>query len=423
MPVALNLYKIRDAKDEGNAFFRSVQAQKTQYQGFWLVTWDGHVLASPLAISRELPPNQSDWPKMMLADLKSGMNEFGTIAPRHVSPTDPLPYRGVGVRPDGGVTLAVTDKLIVVQDLTPNLPPGAIAAINLDSVTLSAAEWSALAPPDTRAESQWIIPQAVGRRFFPLLSPTDKVFQGPGEVTEVQLAGRVFSVRDGIASLIYGGRIAGTYHGAKSEGMEGRECCSALKIIGAVGAYDIRAREMLSLTWVWDGRFWGYHNPSDHDQRQSRRFGAVIEWHQGDAKAAAQLKAKASRPETKVELADSTPEDALKTFLLALAAQDETTLRAVALSDAELDLLLRGPRATADQLARLKARLEEKPMRRLKAGDTVTMPDGERRVIKPNDVRESRVVLWPDGEPLPTRLENVGGHWKVFAATFIAARK
>jgi len=111
--------------------------------------------------------------------------------------------------------------------------------------------------------------------------------------------------------------------------------------------------------------------------------------------AAAQLKAKAPGPETKVELADSTPEDALKTFLLALAARDEATLLAVTPPHAEFDLLLKGPVAHPDQLVLLKARLEEKPMKRLKAGDPVRMPDEESRVIKPADVREGRVVLWP----------------------------
>jgi hypothetical protein len=124
-----------------------------------------------------------------------------------------------------------------------------------------------------------------------------------------------------------------------------------------------------------------------------------------------------------VELADSTPEDALKTFLLALAAHDGAALRAVALPDAELDLLLQGSPTPPEKLALLKAQLEEKPMNRLNAGDPVRMPDGESRVIKPADVREGRVVLWAAGEPLPSRLENVGGQWKVFARPFIAARK
>jgi hypothetical protein len=141
------------------------------------------------------------------------------------------------------------------------------------------------------------------------------------------------------------------------------------------------------------------------------------------SRAGVQPQGGARRPETKGQLADSTPEDALKTFLLALAAQDEATLRAVTLPDAEFAWLLRGSPARPDGIARLKARLDEKPMRRLKAGDRVRMPDGESRVIKPVDVREGRVVLWPDGAPLPSRLENVDGHWKVFARPFIAARK
>src|SRR5262249_6359984 len=84
--------------------------------------------------------------------------------------------------------------------------------------------------------------------------------------------------------------------------------------------------------------------------------------------------------------------------------------------------LLKNPAVPADVLARLKSQLEEKPIRRLKVGDPVRMPNGESRVIQPDDVREGRVVLWPDGAPLPSRLEKVGAHWKVFARPFIAAR-
>jgi hypothetical protein len=129
------------------------------------------------------------------------------------------------------------------------------------------------------------------------------------------------------------------------------------------------------------------------------------------------------RPASRVELADSTPEGALKTFLLALAAGDAATLRAVSQPDDELDWLLRGRPAPPELLARLRAQLEEGPMKRLKAGDPVRMPGGGTRIIQPDDVREGRVVLWPIGAPLPSRLENVDGHWKIFARPFIAARK
>jgi hypothetical protein len=60
--------------------------------------------------------------------------------------------------------------------------------------------------------------------------------------------------------------------------------------------------------------------------------------------------------------------------------------------------------------------------RRLKAGDRVTMPGGRGGTIQPSDVREGRVVLLPEGQRTPTRLELVDGRWKVFARPFIAAR-
>jgi hypothetical protein len=414
VPVALNLHKIRVAKDEAGDFFRSVRGQKYQYQGLWLVTWDGRVLAG----SVDWPP---DWTKKVLTALEAGLKEFGPVAPRRIRPTNPLPYQGIGVRPDGSVTLAVADKQIFVKDLTQKVPPGAFGQLYFGSLTLSGAEWSALAPPDPRAGSQWSIPESIGRRFFPLLSVQDRKFLGPEEVTEVQLVGRVASVRDGIASLAYQGRIAGLHHGTKSEAREGQELFTGMTMIGGVGSYDTRAGAMLSLTWVWDCHYTNFYHPPY--QGSPHRFGAVVEWRSEDPKAAARLEANAPGPERAVELADSTPEDALKTFLLALAASDAAALRAVALPDAELDWLLQGPPASPELLARLKARLEEQPMKRLRAGDPVTMPGGESRVIQPSDVREGRVVLWPAGALLPSRVENVGGHWRVLARPFIAARK
>lgn len=44
----------------------------------------------------------------------------------------------------------------------------------------------------------------------------------------------------------------------------------------------------------------------------------------------------------KIKVADSTPEDALRTFMLALLAQDEAALRAVSLPNPDLDWLLKG---------------------------------------------------------------------------------
>lgn len=119
----------------------------------------------------------------------------------------------------------------------------------------------------------------------------------------------------------------------------------------------------------------------------------------------------------------STPEDALKAFILALAAQDETVLRAVTLPDPEFDWLLKSQPLGHDQLERMKSRLQQIPMRRLKAGDRVKLPGGKIGIVNSSDVREGRVVILPEGAPLPSRVEFFEGHWRVYARPFISARK
>ena len=131
------------------------------------------------------------------------------------------------------------------------------------------------------------------------------------------------------------------------------------------------------------------------------------------------------RPVVKVDLVDGTPEAALRTFMLALAAQDEATLRAVSLPDNELDWLLKGPPApaTPEAIAEMKAKLERTPFRRLLSGARVRMPGNRNGVIQPSDVRDGRVVLLSQGAPYPARVEKFDGHWKVLARPFIVARK
>ena len=269
MPVALNLYKIREAKDAGGEFFRSVYRQKSQYQGLWVVSPSGQVLAS-----HQETGNLSDWTKKVLADLEAGCRAFGEIKPRRAGPAEALPYRGAGVRPDGRVTLAVIDKVIVVKDLSRDLPRDAIGPTVLDSLTLAAAEWLTLAPPEARPGNRWSIPEPVARKFFPVLNLSDTTFRAPEEVTSVRMSAAVESVRGGIARLTYEGRIAGVHRGTENEARKGQECSGEAKLVAGVGSYDIRAGKMISLNLVWDGRFRNY---PPYDDPPSR-FGAVVEW-------------------------------------------------------------------------------------------------------------------------------------------------
>ena len=415
MPVAQNRREMDADRGEVGRLYYSLNDQMPQYQGLWVVSPAGKALATANAAGADDAHRSSK----TLEELESGLAKFGPVVPRRSRPRNLHPEKGIGVRPDGSVTLAITQKAIMITDLRTELSPQATPRSIIDSLTFSAAEWSTFAPPGAQVESQWTIPQNIGERFFRCLS--GDILDLEGDATfNVSLTGRVASVRDGIAYLVYRGQIAGDNEGSKV-GRKGLIFSTAIKIIDGIGAYDIRASRMLSLVWVWDGLHWGYRKPTQ--RTDPGRYGAVVEWRLGDARAVPALDSNRAMPKTSVELVDSTPEDALKTFLLALEAKDDATLRAVALPHAELEVLLKGPPAQPEQLALSRARLDEQPIRRLKAGDPVKMPNGDSLVIKINDVREGRVVLWPAGEPIPSRLENVEGRWKVFAGPYIAAQK
>jgi hypothetical protein len=417
VPVALNRHEISKAKGEAGDFFRSVYLQtiSTQYQGLWAVNTEGKILA----VARGEGLEAGAWTKHVLTRLQAGLKQFGKVEPRHVQ-AKPVPYRGVGMRPDGGVTLAVFDRSIPAGGLSRQLHPSEIGELFIGSVPLSASDWSALAPPLTQVGARWTIPENVAREFWRLLSARDAEFIRADEVQNVEFSGRVTAVRDGTLHLTYAGQIAGT-HSGNGLGWDGFEMFTKMKIVSGVGTFDLQSGQMLSLTWVMDGVYSDFYRPPYRGK--PTQYGWVVEWRLKDSRAAAPVESEAVAQEAAGRTANATPEVTLKTFLLALAAGDEATLRAVALPHPQLDALLTGRKATPEQLAQLKARLDEKPIRRLKAGDPVTMPSGEARVITDADVREGRVVVWVDGEPLPTRLEMVDGQWKVFAGTFIAVRK
>jgi hypothetical protein len=274
----LNLYKIRQDKGEAGDFFRSVQRQKPNYQGLWVVSPEGKVLAAHQDMSSMSDPH-GKWAKTALADLEAGLKAFGTVSPRRIKKLQSLPYRGAGTQRDGRVPLAVTDRWVFVQDLSRDAPRNALGATVLDSITLTAQEWKGLIPVDAKPASKWVVPEATARKFFPLLSTGDTVFRDSREVTSVRLVCRVEKVEAGIAYLTYEGEIAATHRGTKDEGKEGKQCSSVAKILGGVGVYDIKSGKLLALTLVFDGRFCNYA-PYD----SPARFGAVVEWSREPAK-------------------------------------------------------------------------------------------------------------------------------------------
>ena len=272
MPVALNLYKIRQDKGEAGNFWHSVQRQKPNYQGLWLVSPEGKVLAAHQDMSSMSDPH-GKWAKAALADLEGGLKAFGSVSPRRLGKFQSLPHRGVGTDSEGLATLAVTDRWVFVKDLAREPPRDALGPTALDSISLTAEELKELAPADPKPGSAWVVPEATARKFFPLLSTSDTVFRDAKEVTSVRLAGRVEKVEGGLAYLAYEGEIAATHRGTKNEGKEGKQCSSSAKLLGGIGTLDVKSGRLLVLTLVFKGRFRNYA-PYD----SPAPFGAVIEW-------------------------------------------------------------------------------------------------------------------------------------------------
>jgi hypothetical protein len=163
---------------------------------------------------------------------------------------------------------------------------------------------------------------------------------------------------------------------------------------------------------------------AQHESKGSKRLASLAASPTpATAKAKSKARQAASPADPGIQLSDATPEAALKTFLLALAAQDAAKLRAVTLPDRDFDWLLKGRPASPELLAEMRKQLENAPMRRLVSGDRVTMPGNRSGTIQPSDVRSGRCVLLPSGARSPTRLQQEDGHWKVFAGPYITARK
>jgi hypothetical protein len=238
-----------------------VQKQRpAQYQGLYLVTPDGKVLASHQNFKSD-----RTWLQEVLADLQPGLKAFGDVKPRQVTPADPLPDRGVGFRADGSVCLAVFLRYPIK-----GIPLRELPNPTIDSLVLTAAELQELAPPRAEVGGRWDLSQEMSRKFHRVLGPGDEdTMPRLHEVRAVALAGRVTSVEGGLAYLAYEGSIAGSHEQQSNKG----KCQGEAKLTG-MGVYDLSAGKMRSLVWVFDATF-RYPPPND---KEARPYSGVVEW-------------------------------------------------------------------------------------------------------------------------------------------------
>ena len=94
VPVAVNLYTIREDKGPAGDFFRKLNSQFVQYQGLYLAAPDGKLL-----VKKQMWTSEN-----VQAGLEEGLRAFGPVKPRH-GHSEYLARRGCGVDRDGGVIL------------------------------------------------------------------------------------------------------------------------------------------------------------------------------------------------------------------------------------------------------------------------------------------------------------------------------
>jgi hypothetical protein len=151
-------------------------------QGVWIVSPDDKVLAGD-------DYGYKDAPKL-LAGMDAALKAFGPVETRKARREEPFPFRGVGVRPDGSVDLALYRCY-----LHQGKPDGPHLR---DTLSLKREEWTALTPPRLVAGTEWVIAEDVARKLVRpfCLNTLGGDMPGPEDAKVARLIAKVEAVKD-----------------------------------------------------------------------------------------------------------------------------------------------------------------------------------------------------------------------------------
>lgn len=264
----------RDRNSPSAVLWHSIVKQKElQGQGIWIVAPDGTVLAG---MSAEINGKPSDrkgngpgapWqPNRRFADatvelLDSTLKSYGPVS-RRAAKTQPLPFRGAGVIPDGSVRLVAYNRA----------DHGLVFSVNL-----SKDDWQAFAPPKLVLNERWTLPESVARKFAPVLSPyADTRFRPlPDDLNAAELTAQVETLNAKQARV----RLTGKWNGDWKH--DGNEQSLARATADGILVLDPATREPQSLLMLFDGTY-SYANPSRGHKPEP--LAAFVRWRlAGDA--------------------------------------------------------------------------------------------------------------------------------------------
>jgi len=204
------------------------------------------------------------WSQEVVELLDATIQELGPIPPRTVKPVDPLPYRGVGLQPDGRHSLAV--YFCVLYSGKRLAPP------MIDSIFLSPGELASLAPSKLEVGAELAVEEAVARKFCRAISASFDTshMPDPKDVTSVELKAKVESVEKGLARI----RLAGKWEAVKiaTYDEKKRPTYSTSSADGLL-IVDLEKKTPVSLLMVFGGT---WKNVPPYDAAVASA--AVLEW-------------------------------------------------------------------------------------------------------------------------------------------------
>jgi hypothetical protein len=220
----------------------------------------------------------------VLETADAALKAFGPVSPRKAEATDPLPFRGRGIRPDGSVSLEIYCRQMLGGGRR-NAPAGVPVSrlwlwdgnlrtdgpAVIDTLTLTGKEWSAFTPPQTNLGTTWSVPDEVARQFCRVLVPSSdqSSMPRPDDARLARLKGTIELVEEGCARI----RFSGSWEALHLQEGDAKRPLRGVATAEGVAVYDIKQRAMQSLLLVFRG---AYGRP--HDEAVNAA-GAVVKWH------------------------------------------------------------------------------------------------------------------------------------------------
>lgn len=125
---------------------------------------------------------------------------------------------------------------------------------------------------------------------------------------------------------------------------------------------------------------------------------------------------------TSLSFSDSTPESALREFLVALMARDADRLSRITVAQADVQSLMQRQPFPRPEIEMMRGAIRAMPFERLRVGQRVSHADDSLQRIDRERVNDSRLELLTPFHPEPFVLIKTENGWRIDPARLISSR-